>query len=80
MRHSEIARKLGVNRIVVGECGHAHKALLVVSDRLFTEETYVRTESSIPLLEELVFGGKLRLDPGRHAHHGLCPPLCHKRA
>jgi len=66
MRHSEVARKLGVKRIVVGECGHAHKALMVVADRLFTEETYVPTESSIPLLEELVSSGRLNLDPARN--------------
>ena len=34
--HAEIARKLKVKKIVIGECGHAHKALLVVADRLLT--------------------------------------------
>src|SRR4030042_3468164 len=32
-RHAQIARELNVNRIVVGECGHAHKALMVIADR-----------------------------------------------
>jgi hypothetical protein len=27
------AKKLGVKKIVLGECGHAHKALTVIADR-----------------------------------------------
>jgi hypothetical protein len=36
LRHADIARRLKVKKIVVGECGHAHKALIETSDRLFT--------------------------------------------
>jgi Fe-S oxidoreductase len=66
MKQTEVARKLGVNKIVVGECGHAHKAMIVTSDRLFTEETIIPRESCFPLLEEIVFSGKIKLDPSKN--------------
>lgn len=66
MKQTEVARKLGVKKIVVGECGHAHKAMIVISDRLFTGETLIPRESCFPLLEEIVLGGKIELDPGRN--------------
>ena len=65
-RHAQIAKDLGVNRIVVGECGHAHKALIVVSDRLFRGEYNIPRVSCMPILEEIVFSGKLNLDPQRN--------------
>ncbi len=66
LRQSEIARKLGVKKIVIGECGHAHKALAVVADRVLTGEANVPRESSMTLLEDLVCNQKLRLDPSRN--------------
>ena len=65
-KQSEVARKLGVKKIVIGECGHAHKAAVVVADRLFTDETYIPRESCMPVLEEIVFSGKVQLDPRRN--------------
>lgn len=61
-----IAKKLKVKKIVIGECGHAHKALTVIADRLLTEETYVPRESILPILEDIVCNGKLKLDPKRN--------------
>ena len=66
LRQSEVARKLGVKKIVIGECGHAHKALAVVADRVFTDETYIPRESCMPVLENIVFNGMLELDPKRN--------------
>jgi Fe-S oxidoreductase len=66
LKQAEVARKLGVKKIVVGECGHSHKALNVIADRLFTEETYIPRESFLPLLEDLVCKGKLDLNPARN--------------
>ncbi len=34
VKHLEVARDLGVKKIVIGECGHAHKALTIIADRL----------------------------------------------
>lgn len=66
LRHVEIANELGVKRIVVGECGHATKALLVTAERLLTEDNYIPRESVLPMLAEIVKGGKLTLDPWRN--------------
>jgi Fe-S oxidoreductase len=66
MKQIEIARKLKVKKIVYGECGHAHKAMMVIADRLLTEESYIPRESYLPVLEEIVFSGKLNLDPQRN--------------
>jgi Fe-S oxidoreductase len=61
-----VANRLKVKKIVVGECGHAHKALTVIADRLLTEENYIPRESALPLLADLVCNGKLDLDPSRN--------------
>jgi Fe-S oxidoreductase len=66
IRQAEVARKLKVQRISVGECGHAHKALLVVADRVLTGDLNIPRESAIPILEDAVCRGKIRLDPGRN--------------
>jgi Fe-S oxidoreductase len=62
----EMAHKLKVKKIVIGECGHAHKALTVIADRILTEETYIPRESILPVLEDIVFSGKIKLDPNRN--------------
>ncbi len=66
LKHAEIARKLDVNRIVVGECGHAHKALTVVADRIFVDEYDIPRESCLPLLWDVVRKKKLNLDPEKN--------------
>ena len=66
VKHAEIARKLKVKKIVMGECGHAHKALTVISDRLLTGELNIPRESALVTLEDIVMSGKLQFDPGRN--------------
>jgi len=66
LRHAEIARRLKVKKIVLGECGHAHKALSVVADRLLPEPLDVPRESGITLIRDIVAGGRLRFDPSRN--------------
>ncbi len=66
VKQIEAARKLGVKKIVLGECGHAHKALTVIADRVLTGEANIPRESCLPLLEEIVSSGKLNLDPSRN--------------
>ncbi len=63
VRHAEIARKLKVKKIVLGECGHSHKALTVVADRLLPGDLNVPRESALVFLDEIVRSGKLNLDP-----------------
>lgn len=69
LRHVEIACRLGVKKIVVGECGHAHKALCVVADRVLRGDLNLREmlrESCLPLLRDIVRSGVLKLDPMRN--------------
>ena len=66
LRHAEAARKLKVKKIVIGECGHAHKALAVVADRLLHDELNIPRESSLTLLRDIVRSGRLDLDPSRN--------------
>lgn len=66
LKHAEAAKKLGVKKIVLGECGHAHKALTVIADRVFTGEYNIPRESSLTLLEDVVKSGRLKLDPSRN--------------
>jgi Fe-S oxidoreductase len=66
IRHAEAARKLKVKKICVGECGHAHKAMMVIADRVLTGELNIVRESAIPLLEDLVCNDKIKLDPSKN--------------
>ena len=66
VKHAEAARKLGVKKIVLGECGHAHKALSVVADRVLSGDLNIPRESSMALLHDIVRSGRIRLDPSRN--------------
>jgi Fe-S oxidoreductase len=63
---AKAARALNAGRIVIGECGHAHKASIVVSDRVYPPGLNIPRESCFPVLEEIVASGKLKLDPMRN--------------
>jgi Fe-S oxidoreductase len=69
LRHVSIAKELGVKKIVVGECGHAHKALCVLADRVLPGEFSVDAvprESCLPLLWEIVKSGAVKFDPNKN--------------
>jgi Fe-S oxidoreductase len=66
VKHAEAARKLRVKKIVLGECGHAHKALAVVADRVLTGDLNIPRESSMTLLRDIIMEGRIKLDPGRN--------------
>lgn len=60
------AKDLGVNRIVMGECGHAHKAYALTGDRMTTAENKVPVESCLPLLWDMIRTKRLKLDPSKN--------------
>ena len=66
IKHAEVAKKLGVKKIVMGECGHAHKAMMVIADRVLCGDLNIPRESALVLLENIVASGKLKLDPSRN--------------
>jgi len=69
LRHVSIARELGVKKIVIGECGHAHKAICVVADRVLPGDlslSEIPRESCLPLLWDIVRSGAIRFDPSRN--------------
>ncbi|MFC1730042.1 (Fe-S)-binding protein [candidate division KSB1 bacterium] len=66
IKHAEIAKKLGVKKIVLGECGHSHKALTVIADRVLTGDLNIPRESFLTVIEDIVFSGKLDLDPSKN--------------
>ena len=66
LKHIEIAKKLGVKKIVIGECGHSHKALAVIADRILTGDYIIPRESSLTLLADIVRSGRLNLDKSRN--------------
>jgi Fe-S oxidoreductase len=66
IKHAQAAQKLGVKKIVIGECGHAHKALTVIADRVLTGDLNIPRESALTMLEEIVFSGKIKFDPSRN--------------
>lgn len=66
VRHAEIAKQLKVKKMIIGECGHAHKALTVVADRVLTGDLNIPRESALVLLDEIVRGRRLKLDPSKN--------------
>jgi len=66
VKHAQTAKKLNAKRIVMGECGHQHKALVTIADRILVGDLAVRRESFLPLLEEIVFSGKIEFDPSKN--------------
>ncbi len=64
--HAQAAKKLGVKKIVMGECGHAHKSLSVIADRVLTGELNIHRESSMTLLRDIVMNDRIKLDPSRN--------------
>jgi len=66
IKQIEAAKKLGVKKIMAGECGHEHKAMMVIGDRLLNKDMYVPRESCFPLMEQIVFSGKIKFDPSKN--------------
>jgi Fe-S oxidoreductase len=66
IKQMEAAKKLGVKKVLIGECGHAHKALTVIADRLLPSDLNIPRESSIVFLRDIVMSGRLKLDPLRN--------------
>ncbi|HSD63379.1 MAG TPA: (Fe-S)-binding protein [Ignavibacteriaceae bacterium] len=66
LEHIRVAKKLGVKKIVMGECGHAHKALMPIADRILVDDNIIPRESAFPVLEEIVFSGKLKFNPNKN--------------
>ncbi len=66
LKHLDVARELGVKKIVIGECGHAHKALSVIADRLLPGKMMIPRESSYTLLWDIVKSGKIKFDPSKN--------------
>jgi len=66
VRHAQAAAKLGVKKIVLGECGHAHKALTVIADRVLTGDLNIPRESSMVTMLEIVRSGKVKFDKSRN--------------
>jgi Fe-S oxidoreductase len=65
-RQAEIAKNLGVRKMNVGECGHAHKAMIVIADRVLTGDLNIPRESALPILHDIVMNNKIKLDPSRN--------------
>ena len=66
LKQIDVARRLKVKKIVMGECGHAHKGLIVIADRILTGDMNFPRESFLPLLEDLVCNGRLKLNPEKN--------------
>jgi len=66
IKHAQAAQKLGVKKIVLGECGHAHKALTVIADKVLTGDLNIPRESCMPVLLDIVRSGKIKFDKSRN--------------
>jgi Fe-S oxidoreductase len=66
IKHAQAAKKLKVKKIVIGECGHAHKALTVIADRVLTGDLNIPRVSSMVLLRDIVMSGRIKFDPSKN--------------
>ncbi|TGE32418.1 (Fe-S)-binding protein [Desulfosporosinus sp. Sb-LF] len=62
----KVAKDLGVNRMVMGECGHAHKASAIVADRMAFGDAKIPVESCFPLFWDIVKNKRVKFDPGKN--------------
>jgi Fe-S oxidoreductase len=62
----QAAKRLAVRKIVVGECGHATKALITIADRLLVGDMAIPREPCLPLLEKFVTSGAIKFDPSKN--------------
>ncbi|MDW8045603.1 MAG: (Fe-S)-binding protein [Nitrososphaerota archaeon] len=65
-KHLEVARKLEVKRIVIGECGHAYKALKIFKRLLPEESKDFEILSILQVTDDYIRRGKLNLDPTKN--------------
>ena len=66
LKHASTAKNLNAKKIIAGECGHQHKAMITIGGRILLGELDVNIESCIPLLEQIVFSGKIEFDPSKN--------------
>ncbi len=66
LQQMQAAKELGVKRIVIGECGHAHKSAGIVADRFSYGEDKVPVESFLPIMWDLVRTKRLRFDSSKN--------------
>lgn len=66
LKHAEIAKKLRVKKVVMGECGHAHKAAMAIGDRIWLGESNIPRESCMATLEDLVLNERIMVNPERN--------------
>ena len=66
LQQMQAAKNMGVRRIVIGECGHAHKSAGLVTDRLVYGEDKIPVESFLPIMWNLVRTKRLRFDPSKN--------------
>jgi Fe-S oxidoreductase len=69
VRHTRIAKQLGVKKVVIGECGHATKAYVVVADRVLAGDlssSEIPREACLPLLWEIIRSGAIKFDPRKN--------------
>jgi Fe-S oxidoreductase len=82
-RAKEIARRivdeaheLGVEEIVISECGHAYYAMRWLAPNWFGDEFTFRVRSIVEVLADYIQQGKLHLDPGANpekiTYHDSC--------
>ncbi len=64
--HAKVAAELGVNKIVMAECGHANKALTVIADRVLTGGLNTPRESAMVTIRDLIVSGRIKVDPSRN--------------
>lgn len=76
LAHAAAAKKLGVKKVVIGECGHAHKASMPIGDRIWLGESNIPRESCMATMEDLVLNEKVSVDPERNnfpcTYHDPC--------
>lgn len=79
IRQAQVAKELGVKKIVIGECGHATKGTVVIADRVLTGDLagdQLARESCMPLLWEIVRSGAIKFDPSKNlfpvTYHDPC--------
>lgn len=65
-RALDVARELGVQEIILSECGHGFRAFRWEGPNWIKAEYPLRVRSVLDLLEEYLDAGRIRVDPSRN--------------
>ncbi|MGA2670532.1 MAG: (Fe-S)-binding protein [Dehalococcoidia bacterium] len=66
MKHAQLAKYLGVKKILIGECGHAQKVLVSLGDRILPSDLNIPRINCLSFFENIISRNQLKFNPEKN--------------